>query len=154
MKSVAMAIGTWFGCGYVPIAPGTAGSVAAVAIAIAIDHQWHFPPFWFLLLAVVLTWPAIWAAGVVETRLNKQDPREVVVDEVIGQWVTISGATVLNWKSWLGALLLFRILDVWKPFPIRRLEALPAGAGIVSDDIMAGIYGALVLFLAGCFNLY
>ena len=154
MKSVALALGTWFGCGYVPIAPGTAGSIAAVVMAVAIDYQWHFPPFWFLLTAVVLTWPGIWAAGVVEKHLNKEDPPQVVMDEVIGQWVTISGATVLNWKSWLGALLLFRVLDVWKPFPIRRLEALPGGAGIVADDIMAGIYGALVLFLAGCFNLY
>ncbi len=154
MKSVAIALGTWFGCGYVPIAPGTAGSIAAVAIAIALDYQWHLRPFWFLLTALLFTWPGIWAAGVVEQHLNKEDPRQVVVDEVIGQWVTISGATVLNWKSWLGALLLFRILDVWKPFPIRRLEALPGGAGIVADDIMAGIYGALVLFLAGCFNLY
>ena len=154
MKGLATALGTWFGCGYVPIAPGTAGSIAAVAMAFGIDRQWHLPPFWFLLIAAVLTWPAIWAAAVVEKRLNKEDPREVVVDEVIGQWVTISGATVLNWKSWLGALLLFRVLDVWKPFPIRRLEALHGGTGIVADDIMAGIYGALVLFLAGCFNLY
>jgi phosphatidylglycerophosphatase A len=123
-------------------------------MAFAIDRQWHFPPFWYLLCAAVLTWPAIWAAGLVEAHLNKEDPSQVVVDEVIGQWVTISGATVLNSKSWLGAWLLFRVLDVWKPFPIRRLEALPGGLGIVADDVLAGVYGALVLFLAGWFNLY
>lgn len=154
MKNVAVAVATWFGCGYVPIAPGTAGSIAAVAIAIGIEYKWAFPPFWFLLAALAMLWPGVWAAGVAANYMNLKDPRPVVVDEVIGQWITISGATVLNWKSWLGALLLFRVLDVWKPFPIRRLEALPGGTGIVADDVMAGIYGALVLFIAGCFNLY
>lgn len=103
---------------------------------------------------MLLTWPGIWAAGVVAKRCKVEDPRLVVVDEVIGQWITISGATRSNWKSWLGALLLFRILDIWKPFPVRQLEALPSGTGIVADDMMAGVYGALVLFVAGCFNLY
>jgi phosphatidylglycerophosphatase A len=60
----------------------------------------------------------------------------------------------LNWKSWVLALVLFRVFDIWKPWPVRRLERLPAGAGIMADDIMAGLYGALVLFVAGCFNLY
>jgi phosphatidylglycerophosphatase A len=60
----------------------------------------------------------------------------------------------LNWKSWLAGFVLFRLLDIWKPFPARQFEALPGGLGIVMDDVMAGIYGALVLFTAGCFNLY
>ncbi|MGI8742214.1 MAG: phosphatidylglycerophosphatase A family protein [Bryobacteraceae bacterium] len=154
MKGLAVALATWFGCGYVPFAPGTAGSIAAVAMAIAIEYKWSFPPLWFLLAAAALLWPGVWAADVAAKQMKLKDPRPVVVDEVIGQWVTISGATVLNWKSWLGALLLFRVLDVWKPFPVRRLEALPGGTGIVADDVMAGIYGALVLFIAGCFNLY
>jgi phosphatidylglycerophosphatase A len=78
----------------------------------------------------------------------------VVVDEVSGQWLTLAGAVALNWKSWILALILFRIFDIWKPWPVRRLERLPAGRGIMADDIMAGVYGALVLFAAGCFNLY
>jgi phosphatidylglycerophosphatase A len=76
------------------------------------------------------------------------------VDEVVGQWMTLTGATVLNWKSWLLALALFRLFDIWKPPPVRQLERLPGGLGIVADDAMAGVYGALVLFAAGWFNLY
>ena len=78
----------------------------------------------------------------------------MVVDEVIGQWTALAGAATLNWKSWLAAFLLFRLFDIWKPFPIRKLESLPGGTGIVMDDVMACIYAALVLFTAGWFNLY
>jgi phosphatidylglycerophosphatase A len=154
LNAAAFAIATWFGCGYFPIAPGTAGSLAAVGIAFAIEAKWRLYPISLLLPALVLLLPGIWAATVVAKRSNTKDPRLVVVDEVIGQWITISGATRLNWKSWVGAFLLFRILDIWKPFPVRQLEALPDGTGIVADDVMAGAYGALVLFTAGLFNLY
>ncbi len=86
--------------------------------------------------------------------MGKKDPGLVVVDEVIGQWITIAGAITLNWKSWLGAFLLFRLFDIWKPPPVRQLERLPGGAGIVADDVMAGIYGAIVIFIAGNLHLY
>jgi phosphatidylglycerophosphatase A len=78
----------------------------------------------------------------------------VVIDEVVGQWLTLAGARPLNWKSFLAAFVLFRLFDIWKPAPVRQLESLQGGAGIVADDLMAGVYAALVLFLAGCFNLY
>ena len=57
-------------------------------------------------------------------------------------------------RQWLAAFVLFRLFDIWKPFPVRQLESLPGGVGIVADDLMAGLYAALVLFLAGWFNLY
>jgi phosphatidylglycerophosphatase A len=60
----------------------------------------------------------------------------------------------MNWKSYAAAFALFRLFDIWKPPPVRQLESLPEGYGIVADDVMAGGYAALVLFLAGCFNLY
>jgi len=72
----------------------------------------------------------------------------------VGQWLTLAGATSLSWKANLAAFVLFRLFDVWKPFPVRQAERLPGGWGIVADDAMAGLYGALVLFGAGCFNLY
>ena len=78
----------------------------------------------------------------------------MVVDEVIGQWIALAGARTLRWETYLAAFLLFRLFDIWKPLPARQLEALPGGWGINADDVMAGIYAALVLFLAGCFNLY
>ena len=75
-------------------------------------------------------------------------------DEVIGQWISLAGARRFNWESCLAAFLLFRLFDIWKPPPVRQLERLPGGLGIVADDAMAGVYGALVLFAAGWFNLY
>ena len=72
----------------------------------------------------------------------------------MGQWITLAGAAVLNWKTLLAGFLLFRLFDIWKPWPARKLESLPGGTGIIADDFMAGVYGALVLWLAGWFNLY
>lgn len=147
-------IATWFGCGYWPKGPGTAGSAAAILLGLSINHLWRMPAAGFGILAVLLLFPGIWAAGQVARDTGKKDPQFVVVDEVIGQWVTLAGATALNWKSWLAAFLLFRIFDIWKPFPVRRIESVPGGAGIVLDDVMAGVYAALVLFTLGWFNLY
>jgi len=147
-------ISTWFGCGYATVAPGTAGSLAALAVAWLLVRYAAWQPLWFVPLVVVATAPAIWAAGVTARSLNQEDPGLVVVDEVLGQWLTLAGARALNLKSWIAAFILFRLFDVWKPVPVRNLERLPGGAGIVADDLMAGVYAALVLFIAGCFNLY
>ena len=78
----------------------------------------------------------------------------VVIDEVLGQWLTLLGATTLNWKTLLAGFLLFRLFDIWKPWPIRRLEKLPEGTGIVVDDLGAGVYGAVVLSISGSLGFY
>ena len=151
--SAALLLATWFGCGYSPKAPGTAGSVAALAIGIVLHEYAGFTGWHFAVLAALLFIPAVWAAGVTARVSGKKDPGIVVVDEVIGQWVALAGATSLNWRSYLGAFVLFRLFDIWKLVPVRQLEALPGGVGINADDAMAGVYGALVLWLAGWFNL-
>ncbi len=153
-NKLATVLATWFGCGYAPAAPGTAGSLAAVAIAALLAHYAGWGPLHFAVLSAVALGPAIWAADNTARRLNLKDPGVIVVDEVLGQWVALAGARPLNWKSMLAAFALFRLFDIWKPQPVRALEAVPGGAGIVLDDVAAGIYAALVLFLAGCFNLY
>ena len=147
-------LSTWFGCGYAPKAPGTAGSLAAVIIAWLIERFIGIPALGWGVLAILLAGPAIWAADATAKQMGSKDPQVVVVDEVVGQWLTLAGATALNWKSWLAAFVLFRAFDMWKPPPVRQLERLPGGLGIVADDAMAGVYGALVLFAAGWFNLY
>jgi phosphatidylglycerophosphatase A len=152
--TIANLISTWFGCGRSPFAPGTAGSAAAVAIAIPLHLYAGFAGWHFLLLAAALFPLAVWAAGVSARAANIKDPGFVVVDEVIGQWIALAGARTLHWETYLAAFLLFRLFDIWKPPPVRQLEALPGGLGINADDVMAGVYAALVLFLAGCFNLY
>lgn len=154
MSAPARLIGTWFGLGYVPKAPGTAGSLGALAIAWLLHQYAGVGPLTCAALGVALAIPGIWAAGVVAKESGREDPQIVVVDEVVGQWITLAGASQLNWKSWLAAFALFRLFDIWKPPPLRQLERLPGGVGIVADDAMAGLYAALVLFAAGWFNLY
>jgi phosphatidylglycerophosphatase A len=83
-----------------------------------------------------------------------KDPQIVVVDEVIGMWLTLVGVDEFNWKSWLAAFALFRALDIGKPWPVREFEKFPGGAGILADDVAAALLAALVLFIAGWFNLY
>jgi phosphatidylglycerophosphatase A len=146
-SSGAFLIATWFGCGYAPVAPGTAGSLAALIIAIAFHYYAGSGRWTLLLLTAILLAPGIWSAGVVARETNKTDPQIVVVDEVIGQWITLVGATIFTWKTWLAAFVLFRVLDMWKPAPARQLENLPGGWGIVADDVMAGLYGALAIFV-------
>ncbi len=150
----ARLIATWFGCGLSPFAPGTVGSAAALAIGALLYRHAGFVWWEFLVLAALLFAPAVWAAGVTARAAKIEDPGFVVVDEVIGQWIALAGAHPLNWKSCLAAFLLFRLFDIWKPAPVRQLESLPGGLGIVADDVMAGIYAAVVLFLAGWFKLY
>ena len=149
---LANVISTWFGCGYSPVAPGTVGSVAALAIGILLHAYAGFAGWPFLALAAVAFCPAVWAATITARAVNRIDPSIVVVDEVIGQWIALAGAQPFNWKSCLAALALFRLFDIWKPPPVRQLEALPEGLGINADDVMAGVYAGLVLFLAGWFN--
>ena len=146
-------IATWFGCGRSPVAPGTAGSLGALAIAIALHCWlgWRGPHF--AVLAALLFPAAVWSAGAAAEAAKRKDPGFVVVDEVVGQWLALAGAHALNWKSFGAAFLLFRAFDIWKPPPVRQLEALPGGLGINADDAMAGAYAALVLWLAGWFNL-
>ena len=150
----ATLIATWFGCGYSPRAPGTAGSIAALALGILLHRYAGFAQWQFALLAGLTLIPAIWAAGVVSRAAGLEDPQFVVVDEVVGQWIALAGALTYNWRSYLAALALFRLFDIWKPPPVRQLEDLPGGWGINLDDVMAGVYAALVLFAAGRFNLY
>ena len=154
MPSGAFLIATWFGCGYAPKAPGTAGSLAALLIAIALNWYGGYGRWTLLLLTALLLAPGIWSAGVVAKRTNQPDPQIVVVDEVIGQWITLAGAATFNWKTYLAAFVLFRLLDMWKPAPARQFENFPGGWGIVADDVMAGVYGALAIFVLDHLHLF
>jgi phosphatidylglycerophosphatase A len=149
---VARLIGTWFYLGYFPKGPGTAGSLGALLVGIPLAMYFKWPAAAFALLALLLLGPAIWAAGRMAREGGSKDPQIVVVDEVVGQWIALAGAAALTWKYILAAFLLFRLFDIWKPPPVRALEQIPGGAGIVLDDVMAGVYAALVLLAAGWFN--
>lgn len=151
---VARAIALWFGCGLFPVGPGTAGSLGALLTAFVLVRYAGLPPWGFALLALAALWPAIWAADVTARAMQRKDPSQIVVDEVVGQWLTLAGAWRLNWRSWLAAFVLFRLFDIFKPFPIRNFEKLPGGTGIVMDDVAAGVFAGLVLCGLGWFNFY
>ena len=150
----AYLIATVLGVGLFPIAPGTAGSLAGVLSAFALIHFLALPPFCLAILSLGLVPIGIWSATITAQMAGKKDPGLVVVDEVLGQWITLAGAAHVNWKMYLIGFALFRIFDVWKPPPARQFENLPGGQGIIADDLMAGLYGALVLFGLGWFNFY
>ena len=187
---LAIFIATAGGLGYLPKAPGTWGSLAGLALAIA--------PFWAtlvtdlhlngrpwqsndtvlgtqLVLTVLVGALGVWSASRAAEFWRIKDPQRVVIDEVSGQHLTlllgcgiplwwkpvqylpttgahtvglISSISPLNWKYLLLGFLLFRLFDIWKPFPARQAESLPGGWGIMADDWIAGIYAALGLWLA------
>ncbi len=150
----ATVVGTWFGCGYSPVAPGTVGSAAAIAMAYGAHAMLGWTNVHFALLGAMVTVPAIWAADRVASAGGRKDPGLVVADEVVGQWITLAGMAAWNPRGWMLAFCLFRLFDIVKPPPVRQLESIPGGAGIVADDIGAGLYAGLVLWTAGWFNLY
>jgi phosphatidylglycerophosphatase A len=154
MSALARLLGTWFYLGYVPKGPGTAGSLGALAIGWALHTYMGVSGAYLAVFGVLLIAPAIWAAGRMAKDTGSKDPQIVVIDEVVGQWITLAGATKMTWISAIAAFALFRLFDIWKPPPVRQLEKIPGGTGIVLDDAMAGIYAALVLYCAGWFNLY
>ena len=152
--NLATLLATWFGCGYFPVGPGTAGSLAAVLMAAAAYRYLHAGRITFLVATLGMLAPAIWSATQTARLLKREDPGMVVIDEVLGVWVTLLGATALNWKSFAAAFVLFRVFDIWKPWPVRRFEDLPEGTGIVADDLAAGVYAAIMLYIGGFLKLY
>jgi phosphatidylglycerophosphatase A len=151
-RKLALLLSTWFYVGFFPIAPGTAGSIVAVLIAAFLHHYLGFAPWMFAVMAVLLFPIAVRASTITAKANNLDDPGFVVIDEVIGQWITLAGASQFNWKTALAGLVLFRLFDIWKPPPVRQLERLHGGLGINADDAMAGVYGAIVLAF-GCWLL-
>ncbi len=157
---LALAIATC-GVGYLPVAPGTWGSLLAVGIYLLIrlsifNHPTDTPPIvgplGFLageiLVITIVTVLGIWAASRTERILQLKDPGKVVIDEVAGQWIALLPVTLTRigpWPVWVFlAFLLFRCFDIVKPYPVRRLEGLKSGWGVMADDLAAGAYAAVV----------
>jgi phosphatidylglycerophosphatase A len=140
---LAWTIATFFGAGLGKPGPGTWGSVAAVLLWAAYDFVFH-PTAQALLIAllagIALTLIlGIPASTIVARESGRHDPQFVVVDEAAGQWIALLGSP-FDLRHALIALILFRLFDITKPFPVRQLEKLPEGWGIVLDDVGAGLY--------------
>jgi phosphatidylglycerophosphatase A len=141
MRRLAVAFATVGGVGWAPIAPGTAGSAVGVVLYL-LTREW--PTSWQLALLLAITVVGTWAATETAKHLGREDPGQVVIDEVAGQLVTC----VLTGVSVGGAVVgffVFRAFDIVKPWPARQLESLHGGIGIMADDLMAGLYANLVL---------
>ena len=139
---LALAIATLGGAGRSPIVPGTAGTLAALPLAVAAGI-W-LPTWGFAILTLAVAAVGVWAAEVAAPLLGARDPGPVVVDEAAGLMVTLCGVPI-TWMSVAGAFFLFRVMDVLKPAPAGRAESLPGGWGIMADDLIAGVYASLAL---------
>lgn len=145
MGGLAVFIATFGYVGYFPIAPGTAGSLAGLLLYAVV--RWAGTPAVELATMIAVLATGIWAASGTERALDRKDPGPVVIDEVLGMLMTLAFMP-LSWGGIAAGFVLFRILDVIKPFPAGRLEHLPGGLGIMADDAMAGVYGQIVLRMA------
>jgi phosphatidylglycerophosphatase A len=157
---------TTFGVGYLPLAPGTWGSMVGVAIYLLVGWfesglETNFgakgltgPAMaaWFhalnLIVFLLFCLLGIWATNRAVKLFQKKDPQQAVVDEVMGQLITFLFIPfTTSWKLVLAGFLLFRLFDIWKPYPIDSLEGLPAGLGVCADDVLAGVYAGVCLMM-------
>ncbi|MBK8150089.1 MAG: phosphatidylglycerophosphatase A [Acidobacteria bacterium] len=165
-KDYAALVLTTFGVGYLPLAPGTWGSMVGVTIyvffvwlesatiALYVPKGWTpaeitaWVHFGNLLAFLTFCLVGVWAANRSTLLFRHKDPSQAVVDEVIGQLLTFLFIPfTYSWKLILAGFLLFRLFDIWKPYPIDSLQNLPAGIGVCADDILAGVYAGLCLSL-------
>jgi phosphatidylglycerophosphatase A len=203
--TLALAIATALGVGYIPKAPGTFGSLVGIVLTVlthpisllvivgmlffhgglGIDvptFRGYSAPVLFLLPSLVALFIVgligVWSSSRVAGYAGLSDPQYVVIDEISGMHLTLvlaimpvrlptrllppgdasvfalySAFSLLNWKYLLLGFILFRVFDIWKPWPIRQLEKLPGGWGIMADDWMAGVYAAIFLRVALHFGL-
>lgn len=141
MKRLAVLLATSGGAGYAPIAPGTAGSAVGVVIYLL---TYKLSAVAQIALVVVVSVIGVWAADEGARHFQRDDPGQVVIDEVAGQLLTL----LLTGVGWVGAIVgffIFRVLDVIKPWPARRLEHLHGGLGIMADDLMVALYGNILV---------
>jgi phosphatidylglycerophosphatase A len=157
------------GVGYLPLAPGTWGSLVGIGVYVVVRgvlmkvffdlgarHNFNLLHISYgvivfelvMILAIALV--GIWAASRTEKLSGRKDPGKVVIDEVVGQFIALIPVPFVSGTAWWTAILafiLFRFFDIVKPYPARRLESLESGLGIMADDIVAGAYAAMVVAL-------
>jgi phosphatidylglycerophosphatase A len=133
-------LATGFGSGYAPLAPGTAGSLLALLIYIYLP----LPPWWWLIIIILTSITGVKTGTYVEKRATK-DPAIVVIDEMAGQWLSLLflPRTI---PVFVAAFLIFRVLDIVKPFPANSSQKLKGGLGIMLDDLIAGIYTNILIW--------
>lgn len=144
MSRLAVVIATVGYVGFVPFAPGTFGTAIGLLFFVAMRSV--VPPAADLAAVLAAFVVGTWAAGEAERHFGRTDPGPVVIDEVLGILITLCWLPV-SWGIAVTGFLLFRLFDVIKPYPARRLESAPGGFGIMLDDAMAGLYAHVALRL-------
>ncbi len=142
MQRLAVLIATFGYTGYFPVAPGTAGSAAALLVYALV--RWSGSPLVEGAVLVAVAIAGTWSATIAERHFNATDPGEVVIDEVLGMLMTLAFLP-LTWRGVLVGFLVFRVLDIVKPFPADIAERLRGGMGIMADDAVSGVYGNLIM---------
>jgi phosphatidylglycerophosphatase A len=138
---------SFFYIGFIPGAPGTYASIATSLIfCLILRFSGRIPTELHLIALCLISILGVLAAANVSRSAGVEDPQFVVIDEVAGQWMTFLLLPVTPVNLILGTVL-FRVFDIWKPFPIRKLESIKGGVGIMADDLLAGVYGNLALQL-------
>jgi len=146
---IVLVVSTWFGTGFLPAAPGTFGTLATVPLVLGLNQLGTI--YKALGLAIIIA-GAIWASGQYQALTGRPDPREVVIDEVAGFSLTML-LLPFSWMTLGLGFAFFRLFDILKPYPMKKLEGLRGGVGIVIDDLVAAIYAfvcvRLILFVQG-----
>jgi phosphatidylglycerophosphatase A len=157
VERFAYLLATGFGAGLSPIAPGTCGALESVAIfglllALGVSSQALL--IWLVALSIISLVVGVWASNRICAATQIEDPSQIVIDEVNGQFISLLPLAFAP-SVWgvVIAFLLFRLFDIFKPYPINRLEKLPGGLGVMADDVMAGIYAAALVWLAHYWQL-
>lgn len=149
MKKFILFLATGFGSGYSPIMPGTMGTIVAVILFLFASMN-IFVFYAALLLLLIISVPL---SGAAEKIIGKKDPGSVVIDEIVGYFVAMVGLPIAwghtfgNYKYIILGFVIFRIFDIAKPWPIKQLQVLKGGWGIVIDDVVAGIFTRIILQL-------
>jgi phosphatidylglycerophosphatase A len=148
MRRLALLLATWWGVGYVPRAPGTAGTIAAIPFFLLLSR---LPLSVYLPCVLGIGLVACWAAGEAERIFREKDSQRIVIDEAVGLFITMT-ALPPTWPYLIGGFCLFRCFDILKPPPIRLIERkVKGGYGVVLDDVLAGIYAQISLRIIAAF---
>ena len=140
-EKIIKLLATGFGSGLSPFAPGTMGTLVGIPVClVCLPLTWPVR----LLFVIVLSALAIFISGRAERIYSNKDDQRIVIDEITGFQVAMLPVAITGWHLCV-AFVLFRIFDIWKPFPIRNLQNLPGGWGVVIDDIAAGIYAGVIM---------
>ncbi len=144
MKLLSKIISTFFGVGYFPVAPGTLTSILIVLAYKFYLYKLSWPLYFLIIFLLFLI--GVYTSSKFASDLSKKDPRKIVIDEACGQLLVLFRMSDA-WFPVLSCFILFRVFDIAKPYPIKKVETLPSGWGIMTDDLVAAIYAGVIVNL-------